>query len=201
MIDTIIFDLGGVLIRWEPRHIYKDYFETEEDLDYFFDHICSLDWNERQDGGRPVKEATESLVRQYPDYEEPIRMYYDQWTEMIRGPVDGTVEILVELKSRNTHRLLALTNWSGELFPYARENFPFLNHFEGILVSGEEKMVKPDPKIYQLLMSRYNVDAPKSLFIDDNKRNIIAAEKEGMKTVHFQDPEQLYVHLKQHGVL
>ena len=200
MIETIIFDLGNVLIKWDPTVVYENYFDTEKEKEYFFNHICTLDWNEEQDKGRPVKEATELLVKQYPSYEEPIRMYYDRWTEMILGPVDGTPDLLRSLHQSKSYQLLALTNWSAELFPYALKTFDFLGHFEGILVSGEEKLKKPDLEIYQRFEEKYPIDKSKSVFIDDSKRNIEGAQKAGWNAIWFKSADQLSKELSALGV-
>ena len=201
MIDTIIFDLGGVLINWQPRSIYNDYFETEAELDYFFDHVCTMEWNEKQDEDRSLREGTESKVAEFPSFEEPIRMYYDRWRDMIIGQFDETVLVLEMLHKKKEYRLLALTNWSAETFPYPLEKFEFLSWFEGIVVSGQEKVSKPDARIYQILLERYNVGAAKSVFIDDNLKNVEAAVKLGMKGIYFEGAEKMVVQLAQFGVL
>ena len=200
MIDTIIFDLGNVLIRWDPRVIYQDYFETDEELKYFFDHVCTLEWNEQQDKGRLIKEATLSKISEFPSFEEPIRMYYDRWTEMLPGPVEGTPDILGKLYADRKYRLLALTNWSAELFPYALENFHFLEYFEGILVSGEEKMIKPNLEIYERFIDKFAVTPSKCVLIDDSVRNIKGAQKAGLKTIHFENSRQMGRNLKEMGI-
>jgi len=200
MINTIIFDLGNVLIKWEPRIIYKNYFESQTELDYFFDHVCTLEWNEEQDAGRTVLEATELKVSEFPSFEEPIRMYYDRWKEMITGSIEGTPDILKKLHLSQKYRLLALTNWSAELFPYALETFEFLSYFEGILVSGEEKMKKPNAEIYERFAEKFNNEPTKSVFIDDSARNIIGAKGAGWNTIHFQNAEGLKKELIDMGV-
>ncbi len=200
-IDTVIFDLGGVLIDWNPKHLYRKIFEDEKEIDYFLSEICTPEWNEQQDAGRSFKEATEILVAQHPKFEKEIQAFYGRWTEMLGGKIEKTVTILEQLHRNKTHRLVALTNWSAESFPYALKNFEFLQLFEGILVSGVEKMKKPDPEIYRLILDRYEIEAPKSVFIDDSLRNIKAAEALKIKGIHFQSPEQLKVDLEKMGVL
>jgi len=200
MIDTIIFDLGNVLIRWDPGVVYKEYFKTEDELKYFFEHVCTLEWNEEQDKGRPIETATELLVKEHPSHEEAIRMYYGRWKEMILGPVDGTPEILNSLHQKQNQRLLALTNWSAELFPYALENFDFLGFFEGILVSGEEKMKKPDLEIYRRFEEKFPIDRTKSVFIDDSAKNIAGAKEAGWNVIHFKNASQLETELNNLGI-
>ena len=138
-ITTIIFDLGGVLIDWNPRYVYRQIFDNEEKIDWFFENICTHEWNEHQDAGRSLQEATEELVAKFPEYENEVRAYYGRWEEMLGGPVNETVEILHLLKQLNKYNLYALTNWSAETFPVALERYDFLKWFDGIVMSGEEK--------------------------------------------------------------
>lgn len=200
-IDTIIFDLGGVLIDWNPRYVFKTIFSDEKEMDYFLNNICTSDWNEQQDGGRTIQEGTDLLVSQYPDYEEAIRAFYGRWEEMLGGEIQETLKILQDLRAVGTYQLFALTNWSAETFPIAIERYEFLQWFEDILVSGVEKMKKPDPKIYQLALKRFNINASQALFIDDNARNVIAAEKEGISSIHFTSPTDLRSTLVERGIL
>lgn len=191
-IETIIWDLGGVLIDWNPKYVFNEsYFESEEKRDYFFRHICTSDWNEEQDAGRSIVEATQLLVSEFPGWEKPIRDYYGRWTDMLNGPVQGTVDIFRMLRDSNKFKQYALTNWQANLFDIALVRYDFLHWFHGRVVSGEEKTRKPFPVFYQRLLSRYNVDPAKALFIDDNRRNVKAAEELGIKSIHFQNPEQL----------
>lgn len=188
---TIIFDLGGVLINWNPENLYKKIFDDPQEMKYFLSEICTMDWNEQQDGGRPISEATALLVERHPEYKSQIEAFYGRWTEMLGGAIEGTVEILKTLKTNSAYRIYALTNWSAETFPFALERFDFLQLFEGILVSGEENLKKPDPKIYELILSRYNIDADTAVFIDDNLRNVKAAIACGIDSIQFHSPEQL----------
>jgi 2-haloacid dehalogenase len=200
-IDTIIFDLGGVLIDWDPRYLYRKIFKTEEEVAWFLENICTSEWNDKQDGGRTFQEATDELVAKYPDHEIPIRAWYDRWQETIPGPVNETVEILKHFKDNPTHRLFALTNWSAETFPWALNTFDFLHWFEGIVVSGIEKTRKPFPEFYHILFDRYNIDPRRALFIDDNIKNIEGGKALGLKTIHFQSPQQLRTELRQGGLI
>lgn len=201
MYHTIIFDIGNVLVSWDPRNLYNKVFATPAEADWFVQHITHLDWNEEQDRGRTVAEATELLVAEHPQWEREIRMYYDRWTEHFTGPIDGTVDILQTLAATGNYRLLALTNWSAELFPWARENFPFLSIFEDIMVSGEVKLKKPDPAIFHLLAKTYELgDFSGCLFIDDSARNVASARALGLDTIHFQSPAQLREELAARGL-
>jgi 2-haloacid dehalogenase len=200
-IETIIFDLGAVLIDWNPRHLYRKIFKTEEEITWFLENICTSEWNDNQDAGRSFVEATEELIAKHPQWEAPVRAWYERWQETIQGPIHETVEILKTIKDSNRYRLYALTNWSAETFPWALNTFDFLNWFEGIVVSGVEKMRKPQPEFYQILFDRYDVDPNKALFIDDNIKNIQAGKEVGLTTIHFESPDQLRKDLERIGIL
>ena len=196
-IDTIIFDLGGVLIDWNPEYLYLKVFNgNREKMQWFFDNICTSDWNENQDAGYPLAKATEDRVLLFPEYENEIRMFYGRWVEMLAGEITGTVTILKKLVESKNFKVVALTNWSVETFPIALERFDFLQWFEGIVVSGEEKTRKPFDAIFNLTLNRFNIKAENSIFIDDNLRNIEAAKKLGIKGIQFESPEKLYKQLQ-----
>lgn len=200
-IATIIFDLGGVLLDWNPMYVYDDqYFDSQEKRDYFFSKVCTGDWNEEQDAGKPISDATQELVAKFPEWEQAIRDFYGRWTEMLRGPIPETVEILRKLKESGQYKLYALTNWQAELFQIALVRHGFLYWFDGRLVSGVEKTRKPFPEFYQLLLSRFSIDPSTAIFIDDNLRNVAAGETHGIKSIHFQSPAQLRDELKNLGV-
>lgn len=199
-IHTIIFDIGGVLVDWNPAYLYRKIFEDEAELNYFLREVCSPSWNAEQDAGRSWAEAIDALIAQHPGYELEIRAYYQRWTEMIGGIIAGTVHILESLHRQNSRRLLALTNWSAETFPYALDNFPFLQLFEGILVSGQEKLKKPDLRIYHLLIDRYGIEPSGALFIDDIPENVESARAAGLHAVRFHSPEQLREDLARYGI-
>jgi 2-haloacid dehalogenase len=200
-INTIIFDLGNVLINWDPMHVYKDYFDSEEKLKHFFEKICTSDWNEEQDAGRSIVIATQELIAKHPEWEQPIRDYYGRWTEMLGGAIPETVELFRELKASGQYKIYALTNWQAGLFDIALVRYNFLHWFDGRVVSGEEKMRKPFPEFYQRLLDRYQVKPSEALFIDDSLRNIKAAEAMGIKTIHFQSPQQLRKELVAAGLI
>jgi 2-haloacid dehalogenase len=189
--DAIIFDLGGVLIDWNPSYLFDTLFDDNEKKKHFFEKICTSEWNEEQDAGRSIKEATELLVNRHPEWKEYIEAYYGRWEEMLGGPIHETVEIFRDLKQSGTYRLYALTNWSGELFPIALERYDFLHWFDGRVVSGNEKMRKPFPEFYQLTLNRFALQPERTLFIDDNLRNVKAAEDLGIQAIHFESPAQL----------
>jgi len=200
-IHAVIFDLGGVLIDWNPRHLYRRIFEKEEEMEWFLQHVCTSDWNEQQDAGRSFEEATNELLGKFPEHEAPIRAWYDRWQETMNGPITDTVEILRQIRESKKHKLYALTNWSAQTFPWALKNFDFLHWFEGIVVSGHEKTRKPFPEFYQILLDRYKIDPNKAIFIDDVPRNIHGAQAVGIAGVHFQSPQHLKLELQKLGVL
>lgn len=200
MINTIIYDLGGVLIDWNPAYLYRKLFANEEEMQFFLQNICTSDWNEEQDAGRTIKEATDMLVALHPEHEQNIRAFYGRWPEMLGGEVAGAVDIFRKLKQTGRYKMYALTNWSVETYPVAQQQFPFLAEFDGVVVSGEEKSRKPFPEFYKVLLDRYNVQPGEALFIDDNKRNIDAAALLGIHVIHFKDVAQLQDDLRKEGI-
>ena len=200
-IKNVIFDLGGVLIDWNSEYMYKKIIPDENERKEFLETICTMSWNEEQDGGRSIKEANDLLLSLYPHKSDYILAFYQRWEEMLNGPIEGTVEVLKLLKSNNKHRIYALTNWSAETFPRALELFDFLHWFDGRIVSGEEKTRKPFREIYDLILTRFGLDAAETVFIDDNLRNIKAAEECGIQCIHFQSPDLLINELKKMEVI
>jgi 2-haloacid dehalogenase len=193
-IDTVVFDLGGVLVDWNPRYLYRQLFDDEAAMEHFLTHVCSGPWNEQQDAGRPWHEAVATLSREHPQHAPLIEAYWHRWEETLGDALDETVELLAALKHRGV-RLYALTNWSGETFPVARRRFDFLKWFEGIVVSGDERLIKPDPAIFKRLLERYSIEPTRALYIDDARRNVDAAEKLGMHAFWFRDADALREHL------
>lgn len=199
-VDTVVFDLGGVLIDWNPRYLYRKLFVGDEaGMERFLAEVCSQDWNECQDAGRSWAEGIAEAVARHPQHEPLIRAYRERWEEMLAGPLHDSVALLERLHAHGV-RLLALTNWSAETFPLARRLFPFLGRFEGILVSGDEGLKKPDPAIFRLLVARYALQPERSLFIDDSPRNVAAASALGFRALRFTDAEALRAALLAHGL-
>lgn len=190
-INTLIFDLGNVLIDWNPSYLFDKIFDDKAKKEYFFSNVATMEWHSKQDAGRPVAEATEELLQKHPDWAHPIKAFYARWKEMFSGTVEGSVEILKELKESGNYKLYALTNWSAELFKEALEDYSFLYWFDGRVVSGEEGINKPSLEIYHILLQRYNVDPQTALFIDDKEENIAAAKKVGIDGIVFTSPQQL----------
>ena len=200
-INTIIFDLGGVLIDWNPEYVFLDVFEGDrKKMQWFFDNICTSDWNENQDAGYPIAKATEDRIILFPEYKNEIEMFYGRWVEMLGGAIDGTVTILKEFVDSKNYKVVALSNWSSETFPIALDRFEFLHWFEGIVVSGEEKTRKPFEAIYNLTLERFNIKAENAIFIDDNLRNIEAAKTLGINGILFKSPEDLALQLKNYTI-
>lgn len=200
-IKNIIFDLGGVLIDWNPDYLYKKVIQDHTERKIFLETICTNDWNEKQDAGRLINEANNELIQQYPAYKELILTYYQRWEEMLNGPIEGTVDIFRQLKTNEKLNIYALTNWSAETFPRALEIFEFLHWFDGRVVSGEEMTRKPFKEIYETILSRFNLVAENTIFIDDNLRNINAAKEFGIYCIHFTSPEQLREELIKYELL
>lgn len=201
-IQNVIFDFGNVLFRWDPKIVYRTIFDTEKEVEWFLDNICTpYAWNLQADAGRPLDVITQELVDEYPHYEQEIRAFYDRWEEMLVGEVVGSFDILKDLHAKNIP-LYGLTNWSAELFPVAQCRFPdALSVFNDVVVSGAEKVAKPDPKIYEILLERNNLDPKTCLFIDDRLDNIETGEALGIKGHHFKGVETLRENLVHLGLL
>lgn len=200
-INTLIFDLGGVLIDWQPAYVFlKEFRGDSAKMDEFLNTVCAWEWNLNQDAGYPLEKATHERIALFPEYERLIKMYYGRWEEMLGLAHKDTLAILEFLKFQKKYRLLALTNWSHETFPIALNKFPWLQWFEGIVVSGEEGLRKPDPEIYKRLLDRYSIEAQESLFIDDNLENIQGAKGLGIAALHFKGAPKLAQELMDLGI-
>lgn len=186
-----MFDLGGVLIDWNPRHLYRKLFAGDEAAtEWFLANVCTAEWNARQDAGRSFADAVAELMPRHADKADLIEAYGRRFDEMIAGVIEGTVDILAALKRAGVPRY-ALTNWSAETFPPQRKRFEFLSWFDGIVVSGQEGVIKPDPRIFRILLERYRIASREAVFIDDNPDNAAAATGLGMHGIHFRSPELL----------
>lgn len=185
-IKNIVFDFGGVLIDWNPRYLYRNYFNDDSEMEYFLSNVCTGEWNTEQDKGRSLDEGVDLLEGRFPQYAEAIRMYRDGWESMLGGEFPDSVALLEKAKSRG-YGVYGLTNWSAETFPIAESKYPFLQLLDGIVVSGKERLAKPDPRIFRILTERYGLKAEECIFIDDSRANIEAAEKLGFNTVLFDN--------------
>ena len=202
MIKNVVFDFGGVLIDWNPEYVFlKEFRGDRNQMNWFFKNICTSEWNEQQDAGCNIAQATEERLTMFPEYESLIRMYYGRWEEMLGYEITGTVALLEKLHNKSDIVLYGLTNWSHETFPVALERFDFLQYFQDIVVSGTEKLIKPDPLIYKLLLDRNGLKAEECVFIDDKEINVLAAQKLNIFGIRFDNANQLELELTKLGIL
>ena len=195
-IKNIVFDFGGVLIDWNPRYLYRSYFAGDEErMEWFLQNVCTYPWNIQMDGGKPFAEGVAELTALHPEWAEAIGVYHTRWAEMIGGEVEGTASLIKRLKAAG-YRVFGLTNWSMETYPLIRDSYEVFSLFEGVVVSGEEHLLKPDGKIYRCLLERYSLEAAESVFLDDNADNVAGAETVGMEAVRFVDAQQAEAELK-----
>lgn len=199
MVNTVIFDFGGVLVDWNPHYLYDPYFDSREKTDWFLANICNSAWNVQMDGGRPFSEGIAELVAKYPEWEKEIRMYRSEWLKMMGGQIPGMQTVVEELKA-NGCRVCGLTNWAADTFALVRHTYPVFGLLDGIVVSGEEKVAKPDPRIFRILLERYHINPEEAVFIDDNMPNIEAAKVLGLHTILFHSAEQLRKALRELNV-
>ena len=185
-----LFDLGGVFFNWDPKHFYQSIFSSSKEMDYFLTHICNDSWNIKQDAGRPIKDAEIELINLYPKYKKEILMYYSNHRKMIKNTYLSSIEILNELHSRN-YQSYVLSNWSSETFIGMIDEYSFLKKFDGMIISGNEKLIKPDPEIFELAISRFNLIPEKTIFIDDKLENIDSAKKLSFQVIHLLNPNAI----------
>jgi 2-haloacid dehalogenase len=185
-LTTVVFDLGNVLLDWDPRRLYRELIPDPVALDHFLTNVCSFEWHYQQDSGRSTETATAELQAAHPEQAELIGAFYSRWSEMISGALPATVDVARELRDAGI-RLIALTNWPAGLFAPALERFPFLAWFEGIVVSGEEKVAKPDPAVFSLLLDRYDVDPTTAAYVDDTARHVETARSLGLTGFLYTD--------------
>jgi 2-haloacid dehalogenase len=199
--SVVVFDVGGVLLQWDPRHLYRKLFAGDDAaMEHFLGNVCTEEWNERQDAGRTFADAAAELLPAHADKAHLIHAFGRRFDEMIPGAIEETVDILRELKRAGVP-LYAVTNWSAETFPSAQNRFDFLAEFDGIVVSGEEGVIKPDPRIFRILLDRYDIPAHAAVFIDDNPANAEAATNLGIHGIHFRSPQRLRRELVELGLL
>lgn len=197
---TVVFDIGAVLLEWNPRHLYRKLFADEATMEAFLAEVCTHDWNLSMDGGTPFPEGIAAKVAEFPQHEPLIRAFDERWEEMVPHVIDGTVEILKGLKERGD-KVYAITNFSAEKFALALTKWPFLGWFDGVIVSAHEKLLKPDARIYRLLESRFGLTLADCIFIDDNPDNVVGARAVGMRAIRFESPEQARRELTEMGAL
>lgn len=199
-VDAVLFDLGGVLIDWNPRHLYRQYFDDVAMMEDFLEQVCAPAWNHEMDAGRSVDEAVAERQALYPEHAWLIALWRDGWSRMLGGAIEETVALLRALRERAVP-LYALTNWSAETFPIARERFGFLEWFAHIVVSGEVGLAKPDPAIFTLASRHTGVAPERTLFIDDSAANITAARSLGFQVHRFTSPDALERDIVARGLL
>ena len=195
MIKNIIFDFGGVLLDWNPRYLYKSYFNNDEEMEHFLADICNGEWNIKQDAGRPFAEAVKELQAKFPEYAEAIQMYDDDWEKMLKCELPGSIDLLKELKFMG-YGIYGLTNWSAEKIGYAFANYSFVSLFDGSVVSGVEKVVTPDRKIYEILLEGYSLKPGECVFIDDTQDNVDMAKVLGINAIRFDNIGNVKEHLE-----
>ena len=199
-VEAVVFDVGGVLIDWDPRHLYRKIFDDEAAMERFLAEVCSHAWNEQADAGRPIAEITAELCAEHPDKRDLIECYYARFPEMMKDALHGTVALLERLYGKGLP-LYVLSNFSAETFPIARQRFGFFERFRGLVISGAEGMKKPDPRIYRLLTERFALRPAHTLFIDDRADNAQAAVDAGWQALRFASPEKLEADLQSLGLL
>lgn len=190
-ITSVVFDIGGVLIDWNPRHLYRKIFNDDAEVEHFLAEVCTSGWNREQDRGRPFEKAVSELCFEHPEFEREIKAYFERWEEMLGGSIPDTVSLLRRLRRSRRYPLYALTNWSAETFPIAHAKYDFLSLFDEVVISGQEGLVKPDEEIYMALIERTGLTPPSSVFIDDSTDNVRAAEELGFTGILFEDAGQL----------
>ena len=199
MIRNIIFDFGAVLVDWNPRYLYLPYFGGDEQkTEWFLTEVCPYVWNTTVDAGRDTQDAMQERIALYPEWEKEIRMYYGEWIKMMGGELPGMCDLLKELKAAG-YRLYGLTNWSRETFPKIAD-WPVFQQLEGYVVSGAERIKKPDQRLYRILIERFGIDPAESIFIDDSQANLDGGEAVGIRGVLFESPEQIRLKLKEIGI-
>lgn len=199
-IESVVFDIGGVLIDWNPEHLYRKMFDDHAQMAWFLGNVCTSEWNAHQDRGRPFALALADAIARHPTWKPYIDAYWTRWLEMVSGPLDATVAVLDALR-RQPVRLLGLSNWSAETFPWMRAHYAFLAWFEAIVVSGEEGITKPEPEIFLRMIERHHLEPERTLFIDDNPRNIAAARSLGLQASLFTTADALHAELVARALL
>lgn len=194
MIKNIVFDFGGVLVDWNPHYLYDGYFGSREKADWFLANICTMDWNVQMDGGKPFAQGIAELSAVHPQWSREIQMYFDRWMDMMGEEIPHMRELIQDLKRRG-YRVFGLTNWSAETFCQVRHRYGIFDLLEGMTVSGEEHVTKPDQAIYRRLLDRFSLTPGECLFIDDNAANVAGAIQAGMAAVRFTDPATLKEYL------
>jgi 2-haloacid dehalogenase len=200
IINAVVFDVGGVLLDWDPRHLYRKLFDDEQEMERFLAELCTVEWHAQHDRGVPAEQSCAELAAEHPEYAELIHAWSQRTEEMIAGTIDGSIEILRELKDAGI-RCYALTNMEAETYPLRAARYEFMSWFDGTVVSAHEGVIKPEREIFERLLTRYGLEPARTLMIDDSRRNVEAAAGLGMQTVHYTSPAQLRGELERFGLL
>ena len=187
---ALVFDFGGVLVDWNPHHLYDSYFGSKEKATWFLENICTNEWNSQMDGGKPFCQGIAELSAQYPEYAKDIEAYFNRWIEMMGTEIEGMYGLLQEYKAKG-YTLLGLTNWSSETFCQVKDVYPIFKLLDGMVVSAEEHCIKPSPRIYQILLERFGLNASDCVFIDDRQPNVDGADAVGMTGILFTSAQDL----------
>ena len=190
MTKTIIFDFGAVLVDWNPHRLLDKYFGSKEKADWFIENVCTSEWNAQMDEGKPFAVGIAELSAKYPEWSKEIQLYYDRWIDMMGDEIPGMQDLMRELKSKG-YKMYGITNWSAETFCLVRHKYAVFDLLDGMVVSGDEHLLKPDPRIFQLLIDRYDLNTKECLFIDDNQTNVDGAIKFGIPAIKFENAETL----------
>ena len=199
LVDAVVFDIGGVLLDWDPRYLYSQLFKDPADMADFLGRICTSDWHLAHDLGADTTESCQELARQHPEYRDPIMAWAERREEMIAGQIEGTVELLAELRDQGVP-CFVLSNMEADAYVVRRDAWPFMGWFDGCVISGVEKVVKPDPRIFRILLDRYGLAPGRTVFVDDQPRNITAAREVGLEAIQFVSPESLRTDLRRLGL-
>jgi 2-haloacid dehalogenase len=196
--SAVVFDLGGVLIDWDPRHLYRQLFDDEAEMEAFLGQVTTPEWNAAQDAGRPWADAVASLAEKHPEHRALIEAFHERWPETLGGPIPGTVDVLAELREARVP-LYALSNWSAETYPVARARFPFLAWFDGVVISGDVGAIKPDARMFEHLVAQHGLRPSETVFVDDRADNVAAAARLGFVAIQFRDAASLRQDLRRLG--
>jgi 2-haloacid dehalogenase len=197
---VVVFDIGNVLLRWNPRNLFRSEFADEDAMEAFLATACAMDWILETDRARSFKPALDARIKAYPQYARELSLFDERWIETLGGAIHENVALLGRVRSQGD-KLYSITNFCAEKFDIARQHYPFLDWFDGIIVSGREGLVKPDPRIFSLFLTRFDLSAEETLFIDDSERNVAAARASGMRAIHFVEGVDLTQELMTRGLL
>lgn len=196
---AVVFDIGNVFVEWDPRLLYTKLIQDPDELTFFLNEVVTLEWHTEHDRGRPFARGTQMLSQRFPEYEDLITAFDTRWRETIGAPIQGTIDIMMSLVEQGIP-VFGLTNFSAEKWPEFCAEHSFTDHFEGVVVSGQERLIKPDPRIFQIMLSRYSLDPERTIFIDDRHENIVAAQQLEMIGHQFSKPSELVAFFNNHGI-